>query len=139
MHNKINLLYKEESFKIVGCAMEVINELGHGFSEKVYENAMAVELNLQDISFLQQKRFDVDYKKYKVGEYVPDLVVFDKIIVEMKTIEKITDHERGQVINYLKTTGFKLGMILNFKHAKLEWERIVLEKSGKLNLTADGR
>ncbi len=126
---KINLIFKDESFKIIGCAMEVINILGHGFNEKVYERAMAVELGLQNIPFLQQKKFNVDYKENIVGEYIPDLVVFEKIIVELKTIEKITDHERGQVINYLKTTEFKLGMIINFKHSKLEWERIVLEKS----------
>ena len=126
MSEKRDLIYKDESFKIVGCAMEVINILGHGFNEKVYERAMAVELGLQNINFLQQNKFNVDYKEHVVGEYIPDLVIFDKIIVELKTIEKITDHERGQVINYLKATKFKLGMIINFKHSKLEWERIVL-------------
>ncbi len=91
MSEKRDLIYKDESFKIVGCAMEVINILGHGFNEKVYERAMAVELGLQNINFLQQNKFNVDYKEHVVGEYIPDLVIFDKIIVELKTIEKITE------------------------------------------------
>lgn len=124
--NKHELLLKDEVFQIVGCAMEVLNTLGHGLLEKPYENALVVEFGLRGIRVSQQQRFDVRYKNVKVGDYVPDLIAFDKVIVETKTIDRITDVERGQVINYLKITGLRVGVILNFKQAKLEWERIVL-------------
>jgi GxxExxY protein len=124
--NKHELLLKDDVYQIVGCAMEVLNTLGHGLLEKPYENALVVEFELRSIPVRQQQRFDVLYKNVKVGDYIPDLIAFDKIIVETKTIDRITDIERGQVINYLKITGIRVGVILNFKHAKLEWERIVL-------------
>ena len=76
--------------------------------------------------YIQQPRFPVIYKSVNVGEYIPDLIVFDKIIVETKTIENIGNNEKAQIINYLKITGLRVGLILNFKHTKLEWERIVL-------------
>jgi GxxExxY protein len=120
------LLYKEEVFQIVGCAMEVLNTLGHGLLEKPYENALAVEFRLRGLPFQQQPRFPVLYKAVNVGEYVPDLIVFDKIIVDTKVIEKLGNNEKAQIINYLKITGLRVGVLLNFKHAKLEWERIVL-------------
>jgi len=124
--NKHELLLKEEVFQIVGCAMEVLNTLGHGLLEKSYENALVVEFGLKTIPFKQQPRFDVIYKSVKVGEYIPDLIAFEQIVVDTKTIERITDVERGQILNYLKITGLKVGVILNFKRPKLEWERIVL-------------
>ena len=127
--NTRELLFKDEVHQIVGCAMEVLNTLGHGLLEKPYENALVIEFGLQDIPYKQQPRFDVEYKSVKVGEYVPDLICFDQIVVDTKTIEKITNHEIGQMMNYLKVTGCKLGLLLNFKHAKLEWKRIVLEKN----------
>lgn len=124
--NQHELFLKEEVFQIVGCAMEVLNTLGHGLLEKPYENALVVEFGLRNIPFHQQPRFDVIYKSIKVGEYIPDLIVFDQIVVDTKTIERINDVERGQILNYLKITGLKVGVILNFKRAKLEWERLVL-------------
>ena len=124
--NKHELLMKDEVFQIVGCAMEVLDTLGHGFLEKLYENALVVEFGLRGIPVSQQQRYDVRYKEVKVGDYVPDLIAYNKVIVETKTIDRITDVERGQVINYLKISGLRVGIILNFRHAKLEWERIVL-------------
>ena len=124
------LLLKTEAHQIIGCAMEVLNTLGHGFLEKPYENALVVEFGLQEIPFKQQPRFDVNYKSVKVGEYIPDLICFDQIVVDTKSIDRITNHEIGQMLNYLKITGLKLGLLLNFKHAKLEWKRVVLD--GKL-------
>jgi GxxExxY protein len=120
------LLLKEEVFQIVGAAMDVLNGLGHGLCEKPYENALVVEFNLRGIPFKQQPRFDVLYKAVQVGEFVPDLIVFDAVVVDTKTIDRITDHERGQILNYLRITKLRVGVILNFKNAKLEWERIVL-------------
>jgi GxxExxY protein len=120
------LVHENETGRIIGCTMEVLNTLGHGLLEKPYENALVVEFQRQDIPYQQQLRFDVIYKGVKVGEYVPDLIVFDKVVVDTKVIEKITDHEIGQVLNYLKITGLKLGLVLNFRKARLEWKRIVL-------------
>ncbi len=124
-----DLRLKDEVHRIVGCAFEVSNILGHGLLEKVYENALVVEFGLQRIPCEQQQRFKVQYKNVKVGEYIPDLICFDQVVVDTKTIEQLTDHELGQMINYLKITGLRVGLLLNFKHAKLEWKRVVLEKS----------
>ncbi len=124
--DKHRLIHEAETRRIIGCAMEVLNELGHGLLEKPYENALVVEFQQQRIPYQQQPRFDVVYKGVKVGEYVPDLIVFGKVVVETKVIEKITNHEVGQVLNYLKITGLRLGLILNFRHARLEWKRVVL-------------
>ena len=126
------LLLRDEVYQIVGCAMEVLNELGHGLHEKPYENALVVEFGLRGIPFIQQPRFDVLYKRIKVGEYVPDLTAFNALVVDTKVIEAIGDHERGRMMNYLRITGLKVGVILNFKRAKLEWERIVLDHGQKL-------
>jgi len=120
------MLLKDEVYRIVGAAMEVLNELGHGLHEKPYENALVVEFGLRGIRFRQQARFAVIYKQVKVSEYVPDLIAFDKVVVDTKVIERITDHERGQLLNYLRITGLPVGLILNFRRSKLEWERLVL-------------
>ena len=127
MENEPNkLLLKEEVFQIVGCAIEVIKELGHGLHEKPYENALVVEFGRRNIVVQQQRRFDVLYKGVKVAEFVPDLIAFNEVVVDTKVIDRITDHERGQMLNYLRITRLRVGVILNFKNAKLEWERIVL-------------
>jgi len=124
--NGHELVLKEEVYEVVGCAMEVLNEIGHGLLEKPYENALVVEFGLRGIPFQQQPRFDVMYKGVSVGEYVPDLIVRERLVVDTKVIERITDHELGQVMNYLRITGLKVGLIMNFKRAKLEWKRVVL-------------
>ena len=120
------LLLKEEVFEIVGCAMTVLNELGHGLLEKPYENALVVEFGLQSVPVKQQPRYDIVYKGVNVGEYIPDLIVAEKIVVDTKVIDRIADHEIGQMMNYLKITGLRVGLILNFKRAKLEWKRVIL-------------
>lgn len=124
--NEHKFLLKKEVFLVVGCAMEVLNTLGHGLLEKPYENALAVEFRLNGIPCKQQPRFDVIYKSVRVGEYVHDLIVFDQIVVETKTIDRIADLERGQILNYLKISQLRVGLILNFKRPTLEWERLVL-------------
>lgn len=124
--NHGKLLAKEEVFQIVACALEVINELGHGIVERPYENALVIEFGLRNIIFVQQQPFDLLYKGNKVGLFIPDLIAFDSVVVDTKVIERITNHERGLMLNYLRITGLRVGVILNFKHAKLEWERIVL-------------
>ena len=120
------LLLKDEVYAIVGAAIEVLNGLGHGLVEKPYENALVVEFKLRGIPFVQQPRFEVVYKGVQVGEFVPDLIAYDAVVVDAKVIDQITDHERGQMLNYLRITGKRVGVILNFKNAKLEWERLVL-------------
>ena len=124
--NEEKLLFKDEVFQIIGCAIEVLNTLGHGIVEKPYENALVVEFGLRNIPYRQQPLFDVLYKGNKVGLFMPDLIAFDAVVVDTKVIDKITDHERGLMLNYLRITKLRVGVILNFKHAKLEWERIVL-------------
>ena len=114
------LLLKTEVFQIVGCAIEILNALGHGLVEKPYENALVVEFSLRKIPFKQQPSFDVLYKGQKIGLFVPDLIVFDALVVDTKVIERITDHERGLMLNYLRITGLRVGVILKFKHRKLE-------------------
>lgn len=118
--------YKDETHAIIGCSMEVLNELGHDLLEKPYENALYVEFSLRNIPCDQQARYKVFYKDIQVGEYIPDLIVFDKIVVDTKVIDRITDHEIGQMLNYLKITGHRVGLIINFKKAKLEWKRVAL-------------
>src|SRR6476646_9783463 len=116
------LLLKTEVFQIVGCAIEVLNTLGHGLLEKSYENALVVEFGLRKIPFQRQAVFDVLYKGHKVGLFIPDLIAFDTVVVDTKVIDRIADHERGLMLNYLRITKLRVGVILNFKHAKLEWE-----------------
>ena len=86
----------------------------------------SLEFGLRKIPFRQQPAFDIFYKDQKVGLFVPDLIAFDSIVVDTKVIDRITDHERGLMLNYLRITGLRVGVILNFKNRKLEWERIVL-------------
>ena len=124
--NEEKLLFKDEVFQIIGCAIEVLNTLGHAIVEKPYENAMVVEFALRQIPFKQQPAFDVLYKGQKVGLFIPDLIAFDSIVADTKVIDRITDHERGLMLNYLRIKYLRVEVILNFKHPKLEWERIVL-------------
>ena len=117
---------KQETHAIIGCAFEVLNELGHGLNEKLYENSLIVEFKRRSIAFDQQRRFEVLYKGEHVGEFIPDLIAYGNVVVDAKCIDRITDHERGQMLNYLRVAKLRVGLILNFKHPKLEWERIVL-------------
>ena len=120
------LIYADESRRIIGCAMEVANEIGHGMHEKIYENALVVEFGIQDIPVVQQPSFPVVYKTVEVGKYIPDLICFETIVVDTKTIDQITDNEVGKMLNYLRITNLKLGILLNFKRSKLEWKRVAL-------------
>lgn len=120
------LLLKEETHRIIGLSFEVLNEVGHGLHEKVYENSLAVAFEQEAIPYSQQDRFPVLFRSVKVGEFIPDIIAFDRIVIDAKVIDRITDHERGQMLNYLRITNLRVGLILNFKHARLAWERIVL-------------
>ena len=120
------LILKQEVYQIVGAAMEVLNELGHGYHEKPYENALVVEFALRKIPYNQQAIFDLLYKGHKVGLFIPDLIAFGSVVVDTKVTDRITNVERGQMLHYLKITKLRVGVILNFRNPKLEWERIVL-------------
>ena len=126
MDTDCDLLYKEEVNKIVSCAFEVSNILGPELAEKLYERALCQEFRYREYHFDKQKKFNVIYKNIIIGEYIPDLIVFDKIIIEIKSVNKLTQVECAQILNYLRITGYKVGLILNFKHRKLEWKRFVL-------------
>lgn len=121
-----SLLHGDLVFRIVGCAFEVIKEVGHGLHEKPYENALVLAFRDAGIAVKQQSVYPIRFKGREVGEYVPDLIAGDSVVVDAKVIERITDHERGQMLNYLRITGLRVSLIVNFKRAKLEWERIVL-------------
>jgi GxxExxY protein len=123
--NGQGLHFETETGEILNCAFEVLNTLGHGLLEKPYENSLCVEFGLRKIPWEQQPRYDVVYKAVKVGEYFPDLIAFGFVVVDTKVIERITDHELGQMLNYLKITGHPVGLILNFKRGRLEWKRVI--------------
>jgi GxxExxY protein len=124
--DQAKLILKEETHAILGAAMAVLNELGHGFHEKPYENSLVIEFAQQGIPFIQQAAFPIRYKEHVVGEYIPDLIACGQVVVDTKVIESITDREVGQMMNYLKISRCPVGLILNFKHAKLQWKRVVL-------------
>jgi len=124
--NQDGLLLKDEVYQIVGSAIEVLNGIGHGLHEKPYENALVIEFGIRKILFRQQPIYDVLYKGHNVGLFVPDLIVFEAVVVDTKVIDRINDAERGKMINYLRITKLRVGIILNFKNPKLEWERMVL-------------
>ena len=119
------ILHKDLSYKIIGLAMEVHTKLGYGFLEKVYENAMMVLLRREGIHAKQQAPITVYFVGEVVGDYYADILVEDKIILELKAIEKITDVHRAQTLNYLKATGLRLAILLNFGKEKLKYERLV--------------
>ena len=120
------LILKDETQRIIGHAFNVLSEIGHGLPEKIYENALTVAFKQDAIGFDQQRDFPVLFRGEQVGLFIPDLIAFGSVIVDAKVIDRITDHERGQMLNYLRITKLRVGLILNFKHARLEWERIVL-------------
>ena len=119
---------KEETESILSCAFAIHNSLGHGFHEKPYENSLVVEFQHRFIPFSQQARYPLLYRAINVGEFVPDLIAFEKVIIDAKTIDRITDHEMGQMLNYLRVTGLPVGLIINFKNPRLEYRRVVLKR-----------
>jgi GxxExxY protein len=117
---------KAETETIIGFAFDVLNEIGHGLHEKIYENALAALFKLNGIAFNQQRRFPVLFRGIEVGEFIPDLIAFGSVVVDPKVIDYITDFERGKMLNYLRITKLRVGLLLNFKKPRLEFERVVL-------------
>lgn len=122
------IVYKEESYKIVGAAFKVYNNLGHGFLEAVYQEALEIEFERQGIPYEREKELSIIYDGIQLKQtYKADFVCYGKIIVELKAVSELADAHRSQVYNYLHATGYRLGLLLNFGCSdELEKERIVL-------------
>ncbi|MCC6464265.1 MAG: GxxExxY protein [Planctomycetes bacterium] len=112
--------------RILGCAFKVSNTHGCGFNEKVYENSLVIELGVEGLRVEQQKPFDVLYRGQVVGHYIADLVVEGCVLVELKALEALSSVHVAQCLNYLKASGLKLCLLLNFGRAKVEVKRIIL-------------
>jgi len=122
------LLLKDEVYAIIGAAIEVHRQLGTGFLEAVYQDALEIELASRGVPFASQKQFQIWYKGCQLSRvYLADLVCYDKIIVELKAIESLTSRDEAQLLNYLKASGLKVGVLINFSgFPKMEWKRLVL-------------
>jgi len=122
------LKYEDESFQIRGAVFEVYREMGCGFLEAVYQECLEKELTHQEVPFKAQEDLRLEYKGDRLNQvYRPDFICFEKIIVEIKAVKELCDEHRAQIHNYLKATGYKLGLLVNFGHyPKAEIERIVL-------------
>ena len=121
------MIHEKLSGEIIGAAMAVLNELGPGLDEKLYERALVVELRKQGHQVDQQKSFQVCYSGELIGSLVPDLIVDGLVIADPKVAEAFNETHTRQMIGYLAITKLKLALLLNFKQAKLEWKRIVRE------------
>jgi len=127
MGKVVDLLYKEEVYKIVGAAIEVHKVLGRGFLEAVYHEALEIELGLRDIPFESRKQLHLFYKENSLEHtYQVDFLIFNKIIVEIKALDRLSAQHKAQVINYLRATKLRLGLLINFGEKSLNWERIIL-------------
>ena len=123
----MGLLYEEESYLIIGAAIDVHKELGNGFLEAVYQECLEREFKLRGIPFVSQYNITILYKEIPlIQKYIADFICFDKIIIELKTVQKIAPEHKAQILNYLKATGFNLGLLVNFgAHPKVEILRMV--------------
>ena len=122
----MELLYGDITHEIIGAAFAVQKELGYGFLEKVYENAMMVELRQRGLRVVQQAPIDVHYKGVLVGHYVADLLVEGKVLVELKSGKKYNTRHEAQLLHYLKATEIKVGLLINFGERECEYKRMVM-------------
>ena len=128
------IVFKEESYQIIGACFEVYKEKGGGFLEAVYQECMAIEFGEQGIPFCEKPGLSLDYKGRDLKQtYEPDFLCFGEIILEIKAVKKLADEHRAQIINYLKATGKQLGLLVNFSHyPKIEHERFVNQPLSRL-------
>jgi GxxExxY protein len=122
------LIYKEESYKIMGACFEIYNEMASGFLEPVYQECLEIELSDRGIPFIPQRELLIRYKGRPLKQtYKPDFVCYDKVIIELKSVAQLADKHRAQVFHYLKATGMRLGLLINFgSYPKVESKRILL-------------
>ena len=126
------LIYGEETGKIIKACMNVFNELGNGFLEAVYQEALAIEFGLMNIPFRREAKIDIFYKGKKLDkEYYADFICYDSIIVELKAVSKLVNANKAQVLNYLHGTKLPVGILVNFGESSLKWERLTLLKYEK--------
>ncbi len=118
------LLYEEVTGAIIGCAFEVINELGAGFLESVYEKALHLALQQKGLAVVAQKPIDVAFRGNTVGQFYADLLVDERVMVEVKAVKALAPEHSAQVINYLKATGIEVGLLINFGSPRLEYKRL---------------
>jgi GxxExxY protein len=125
-----DLLYREESYRIIGACFAVYKDKGNGFAEPVYQDALEIEFEFSEIPFDRQRNYSLTYRGRTLKHtYTPDLLCFEKIIVELKATKMLTDEHRAQLLNYLKVTGHQLGLLVNFgSFPRLEWERVILSR-----------
>ena len=118
----------EETYQVVGAAMEVYYKLGPGFLEGVYQDALSIELEFRKVPFEAQKRYGIEYKgRLLAREYVADFVCYDQIIVEIKAVNSLSPIDWAQVINYLKVCKNRVGLLFNFgSHGRLEWKKLIV-------------
>lgn len=127
MDNRLDLLYKDECYKIVGACLEVHNTLGCGFLEPVYQEALAIEFGNAGIPFERERVFEIMYKGAVLpNTYKPDFICFGKIIVELKAVSQLTRDHAAQILNYLKASQLKLGLLVNFGTPSLQHQRYIL-------------
>ena len=124
--SKSILLEGDLTDKILGAAFRVLNTLGAGFLEKVYENALSLEVQRAGLTVEHQKKFEVRYAGATVGEYQADLVVAGKVIVECKAVSNLESVHEAQLMNYLKASGMRVGLLVNFGKPKLQYRRFVI-------------
>jgi GxxExxY protein len=124
----MDLIFKQEAYDIIGAAMEVYRDKGHGFGELVYQECMEIELMHRGVPFGAQHEIRLTYRDHTLKQsYIPDLICHERIIVELKAVKELADEHRAQLLNYLKATGCPLGLLVNFgHHPGLQWERLVL-------------
>lgn len=119
-------LFKEECYEIIGCAMEVHKELGHGFLEAVYQEALEMEFIQKGIPYIREKVLDIYFKgKLLKKKYSSDFFCFDNIVVETKATKELSDSDLAQVLNYLKATNKKIGLLINFGSPRLQYKRVI--------------
>lgn len=125
------MLHEEITRDIIGAAMDVLNELRPGLDEKLYENALVIELRLRGHAVEQQREFPVFYRGQYIGKLVPDLIVDGKVIVDPKVVTAFGDSHLAQMLGYLNITGLAVALLINFKESKLGWKRVVNEHRRK--------
>ena len=120
------IIFKDESYAIIGAAMEVHKQLGCGFLEKVYQDALEIEMEMRGIPFHRERHLPIFYKGKQIKHgYFADFICYDKIVIECKAVSEILDIHKVQTLNYLKINNFKLGIIVNFSQQSLAYQRIV--------------
>ncbi|MFI5344671.1 MAG: GxxExxY protein [Chlamydiales bacterium] len=124
MENKKELLHSDISEAILGCCFEVMTDLGAGFLENVYKNALFIAMKQKGLNVLAEQSFEVIFRNHKIGKYVADLIVENTIIVELKCCTVLLPEHKAQVINYLKASELPVGLLINFGQQKLEYKRL---------------